>query len=98
MGRDRAYRVRRPGSESRNSKSDMSGKPTEKELLYCQSEFLKLRLGWAETEAAELRGEVVDESKGLVKKRQIKKNKAQVILFLDQKQKPALEMKPVFLL
>jgi hypothetical protein len=48
---------------------------TEKELLYCRSEFLKLRLEWSETEAAELRGEVVDESKGPVKKRQIKKKK-----------------------
>jgi DNA primase len=48
---------------------------TEKELLYCRSEFLKLRLEWSETEAAELRGEVVDESKGPVKKRQIKKKR-----------------------
>jgi transposase-like protein len=48
---------------------------TEKERLYCRSEFLKLRLQWSETEAAELRGEVVDESKGPVKKKQIKKKK-----------------------
>jgi len=48
---------------------------TEKERLYCQSEFLKLRLQWSETEAAELRGEVVDDSTGLVKKKQIKKRK-----------------------
>ena len=48
---------------------------TEKELLYCRSEFLKLRLEWSEAEAAELRGEVVDEGKGRVGKRQIKKKK-----------------------
>jgi len=48
---------------------------TEKELLYCRSEFLKLRLEWSETEVAELRGEASDESKGPVKKRQIKKKK-----------------------
>ena len=48
---------------------------TERELLYCRSEFLKLRLKWAEIEAAELRGEPVDESKGPVKKKQIKKKK-----------------------
>jgi len=48
---------------------------TDKELLYCRSEFLKLRLQWSETEAAELRGEVVDDSPGLLKKKQIKKKK-----------------------
>lgn len=48
---------------------------TERELLYSRSEFLKLRLKWAELEAAELRGEPVDESKGPVKKKQIKKKK-----------------------
>ena len=48
---------------------------TERELLYSRSEFLKLRLKWAEIEAAELRGEPVDESKGPVKKKQIKKKK-----------------------
>lgn len=48
---------------------------TERELLYCRSEFLKLRLKWSEIEAAELRGERVDESKGPVKKKQIKKKK-----------------------
>ena len=47
----------------------------EKELLYCRGEFLKLRLKWAEIEAAELRGEPVDESKGALKKKQIKKKK-----------------------
>lgn len=48
---------------------------TERELLYCRSEFLKLRLKWAEIEAAELRGEVVDDSKGPVVKKQIKKKR-----------------------
>jgi hypothetical protein len=48
---------------------------TERELLYCRSEFLKLRLKWAEIESAELRGEPVDESKGPVKKKQIKKKR-----------------------
>ncbi len=48
---------------------------TEKERFYCRSEFLKLRLEWSESDMAELRGEVVDGSKGPVKKRQIKKKK-----------------------
>jgi len=48
---------------------------TERELLYCESEFLKLRLKWSEIESAELRGEAVEESKGPVKKKQIKKKK-----------------------
>lgn len=48
---------------------------TERELLYCRSEFLKLRLKWAEIEAAELRGEPVDDSKGPLKKKQIKKKR-----------------------
>lgn len=48
---------------------------TQRELLYCRSEFLKLRLKWAEIEAAELRGEPVDENKGPAKKKQIKKKK-----------------------
>ena len=48
---------------------------TERELLYCRSEFLKLRLKWAEIEAAELRGEPVDDAKVPVKKRQVKKRK-----------------------
>lgn len=48
---------------------------TERELLYCQSEFLKLRLQWSEIEAAELRGDPVDETKGPVKKKHIKKKK-----------------------
>lgn len=48
---------------------------TERELLYCRGEFLNLRLKWAEIEAAELRGEPVDETKGPAKKKQIKKKK-----------------------
>ena len=48
---------------------------TERELLYCRSEFLKLRLKWAEIEACELRGESVDDSKGPLKKKQIKKKR-----------------------
>ncbi len=48
---------------------------TERELLHCRSEFLKLRLKWAEIEAAELRGETVDDCKGAVVKKQIKKKK-----------------------
>lgn len=47
----------------------------EKELYFCRSEFLKLDLKWAKIEAAEARGEAVDESKGPLKKKQIKKNK-----------------------
>jgi len=48
---------------------------TQRELLYARGEFLKLRLKWSEIEAAELRGEPVDESKGALKKKQIKKKK-----------------------
>lgn len=48
---------------------------TERERLYCRSEFQTLRLKWAEIEAAELRGEVVDEDKGPTKKPQIKKKR-----------------------
>jgi len=47
----------------------------EKELLYCRSEFLKLDLKWAKIDAAEARGEAVDESTGPLKKKQIKKNR-----------------------
>ncbi len=44
----------------------------EKEILYCRSEFLKLDLKWANIEAAEVRGEAVDESKGPLKKKHTK--------------------------
>jgi hypothetical protein len=48
---------------------------TEREELYCRGEFLQLRLKWAEIEAAELRGEAVDDRTGPKKKKQIKKKK-----------------------
>jgi DNA primase len=48
---------------------------TEREELLCRSEFLAIRLKYAEIEAAELRGETVDEQKGAEKKPQIKKKK-----------------------
>ena len=48
---------------------------TEKEKLYCRSEFLKLRLKWSEIEAAKLRGDFVDEDAGVKKKPQIKKKR-----------------------
>jgi DNA primase len=48
---------------------------TEREKLYCRSEFLAIRLKWAEIEAAELRGEPVEEQKGRQKKPQVKKKK-----------------------
>lgn len=50
-------------------------KATEYEEQYCRSEFLALRLKWSEIEAAELRGESVDEEQGPAKKPQIKKKR-----------------------
>jgi hypothetical protein len=50
-------------------------KAIEQEKQYCRSEFLELRLKWAEIEAAELRGEKVTEEKGPEKKPQAKKKK-----------------------
>ena len=47
----------------------------EREKLYCRSEFLELRLKWAEIEAAELRGEKVSEENGPEKKSQVKKKR-----------------------
>ncbi|MDY7033975.1 MAG: toprim domain-containing protein [Thermodesulfobacteriota bacterium] len=49
---------------------------TERELLYCRSEFLNLRLKWSEREVAELRGERVNDTDGLLKKKHAKKRKA----------------------
>jgi len=49
---------------------------TAREELLCRSEFLALRLKWAEIEAAELRGEKVDEQRGVEKKTQVKKTKS----------------------
>lgn len=54
---------------------DYEREATEKELLHCRSEFLKVRLKWSEIEAAELRGEPVDETKAPIQKKQIKKKK-----------------------
>jgi len=48
---------------------------TRREELYCRSEFLALRLKWAEIEAAEARGEKVDEARGPEKKPHVKKKK-----------------------
>jgi DNA primase len=50
-------------------------KATEYEEQYCRSEFLALRLKWAEIESAEQRGEPVDEEQGPTKKPQIKKKR-----------------------
>lgn len=49
---------------------------TEREDLYCHKELLALRLKWAEIEAAEARGEKVDETRGPEKKPQVKKKKS----------------------
>lgn len=48
---------------------------TVREQLYCRGEFLQLRLKWAEIEAAELRGEPVDDKTGPKKKARVKKKK-----------------------
>jgi DNA primase len=48
---------------------------TRREELYCRSELLALRLKWAEIDAAEARGEKVEEAKGPEKEAQIKKKK-----------------------
>ncbi len=47
----------------------------ERERLHCRSEFLQLRLKWAEIDAAKLRGEAVDGDCGVKKKSHIKKKK-----------------------
>lgn len=47
----------------------------ERDKSICKEEFLRLRLKWAEIEAAELRGEPVDKKSGPVHKAQIKKKK-----------------------
>ena len=47
----------------------------DRDQLICSEEFLRLRLKWAETEAAELRGDPVDEQGGSVHKPQIKKKR-----------------------
>jgi hypothetical protein len=48
---------------------------TERDKSVCREEFLKLRLKWADIEAAELRGEPVEEKTGPLHKTQIKKKK-----------------------
>lgn len=47
----------------------------ERDKSFCREEFLRLRLKWAEIEAAKLRGEPVDDKSGPVKKAQVKKKK-----------------------
>jgi len=49
---------------------------TEREELYCHKELMAVRLKWAEIEAAEARGEKVDEARGPEKKPQVKKKKS----------------------
>ncbi|HAK97635.1 MAG TPA: hypothetical protein DCM87_22245 [Planctomycetes bacterium] len=48
---------------------------TERERLYCRTELMAIRLKWAEIDAAEARGEKVNEETGPEAKRQIKKKK-----------------------
>lgn len=80
--------ARRPGRPPRGTPStlqqareqleELEGKyeaeATKREELYCRSEFLALRLKFAEIEAAEARGEKVEEGKP-AKKPQIKKKR-----------------------
>lgn len=47
----------------------------ERDESICREEFLKIRLKWSEIENAELHGEPVDEKKGVLKKKQIKKKR-----------------------
>jgi hypothetical protein len=49
---------------------------TKREELYCRNELMAIRLKWAEIEAAEARGEKVDEASGAKKKPQIKKKRS----------------------
>jgi transposase InsO family protein len=56
------------------------GEATAREEFYCRSELLALRLKWAELEAAELRGEPVDDKEGPKKKPHIKKKEKQETL------------------
>jgi hypothetical protein len=49
---------------------------TKREELYCRSELLAIRLKWAEIEAAEARGETVDESEPEHKKPHAKKKRS----------------------
>lgn len=54
---------------------------TEREKLYCKSEFLELRLKWSEIEAAELKGENVDKGK---KKHVKKKEKEEIVMKIKE--------------
>ena len=47
----------------------------ERERLCCRTELMAVRLKWAEIEAAELRGEKVNEETGPEKKHQVKKKR-----------------------
>jgi hypothetical protein len=47
----------------------------ERDKSICREEFLRLRLKWSEIEAAELRGDPVDEENGPLVKSQIKKKR-----------------------
>ncbi len=49
---------------------------TKREELYCRNELMAIRLKWAEIEAAEARGEKVDDASGAQKKPQIKKKRS----------------------
>jgi DNA primase len=51
-------------------------KATEQEEELCRAEFLAIRLKWAEIEAAQLRGEAVDDQKGRPKRPQTKKKRS----------------------
>jgi hypothetical protein len=49
---------------------------TKREELYCRNELMAIRLRWAEIEAAEARGEEVDEASGAKKRTQVKKKRS----------------------
>ena len=67
--------VRAALSQIRELQTKVDELSMERDKSICREEFLKLRLKWAEIEAAELRGEAVDEKTGPVHKAQIKKKK-----------------------
>jgi DNA primase len=58
-----------------NFKEQNKNLSVERDESICREEFLKIRLKWSEIENAELRGEPVDEKKGVLKKKQIKKKR-----------------------
>jgi len=58
----------------RELEAEYEEEATRREDLYCRSEFLALRLKWAEIEAAEARGEKVEEGQR-PKKAQVKKKR-----------------------